>query len=64
MKSYDNNGKLVGELNQFRTSDGRSIMTNTLYNSYNGRPVSQMVTVTEPSGKVATNRTVNGRLLP
>lgn len=29
MKSYDNNGKLVGEINQFRTGDGKSIVTNT-----------------------------------
>ena len=25
MKSYDNSGKLVGEINQFRTSDRKSI---------------------------------------
>jgi hypothetical protein len=64
MKSYDNQGKQVAELNQFRTADGRSIMSNTMYNTYNGRPVSQTVTVSEPSGKVTTTRTMNGKLLP
>lgn len=64
MKTYDNCGKLVGEINQFRTADGKSITTNTLYNSYNGRPVSQTVTVSEPIGKVTTARTINGKLLP
>ena len=56
MKSYDNNGKLVGEINRFRTADGKSITTNTQYNSYNGRPVSQNITVQESSGKVTTMR--------
>jgi hypothetical protein len=29
MKTYDNNGKLVGEINHFRTADGKSVTTNT-----------------------------------
>jgi hypothetical protein len=62
MKSYDNQGKLVGEINHFRTVDGKSITTNTQYN--NGRPVNQSITVVEPNGKVSTTNVINGKLLP
>jgi hypothetical protein len=64
MKSYDNNGKLVGEINRFRTVDGKSITTNTQYNSYTGRPVNQNITVCEQNGKVTTTNVINGKLLP
>lgn len=64
MKTYDNNGKLVGEINQFRTEDGKSVMTNTQYNSYNGRPMNQTVSVLESNGKVTTTNIINGKLLP
>jgi hypothetical protein len=64
MKSFDNNGKLVGEINQFRTADGKSVLSVTQYNSHNGNPTSQTVTVSDTSGKVSTTRTINGKLLP
>ncbi len=64
MKSFDNNGRLVAEINRFRTVDGKSITTNTQYNSHNGRPVNQNITVVEPTGKVTTTNVINGKLLP
>jgi hypothetical protein len=64
MKSYDNNNKLVGEINHFRTGDGKFITTNTMYNSNDGRPVNQNVTVREPNGKVTVTNVINGKLLP
>jgi len=64
MNVRDNQGRLVGQLEQFRTADGKSVTTNTQYNSYNGRVTSQTVTVTQPNGSVNTTRTVNGKLLP
>jgi hypothetical protein len=64
MKTYDNSGKLVSEVNRFRTTDGQSITTNTQYNTYNGRPTSQTVTVAQPSGKVSTTTTIGGKILP
>lgn len=64
MKSYDNNGKLVGEINHSRTADGTSITTNTVYNSYNGRPVNQTIAVQQPNGKVTSTNVINGKLLP
>lgn len=64
MKSYDNNGKLVAEINHFRTNDSKSITTNTQYNTNNGEPTNQNVTVFEPNGKVKVTNDVNGKLLP
>ena len=64
MKTFDNNGKLVAEINRFRTMDGKAITTNTLYNTYNGRPVSQNISVLEPNGKVKVTNVINGKLLP
>ncbi len=64
MKSFDNNGKLVAEINRFRTMDGKAIATNTMYDTNSGRPVNQSVTVFEPSGKVSVTNVLNGKLLP
>ena len=64
MKTYDNSGKLVSEINHSRTADGTSITTNTAYNTYNGRPVNQTITVRQPDGKVSTTNVINGKLLP
>ena len=51
MKSYDNSGKLVSEINHFRTADGKSITTNTQYNTYNGQPTNQNITVCESTAR-------------
>jgi hypothetical protein len=64
MKTFDNSGRLVAEINHFRTPDGRSITTNTQYNTSNGQPTNQNVTVFEPNGKVKVTNVVNGKLLP
>ncbi len=64
MKTYDNHGKLVSEINHFRTADGRSITTNTQFNTVNGQPTNQNVTVFETNGKVSVTNFINGKLLP
>jgi hypothetical protein len=64
MKTYDNHGKLVGEINHFRTADGTSITTNTQYNTNSGRPVSQNISVFDTNGKVTSTNVLNGKLLP
>jgi hypothetical protein len=64
MKGYDNSGRLISEINSFRTSDGKCISTNTVYNSVTGRPTSQNILVSEPNGKVSTTTTIGGKLLP
>jgi hypothetical protein len=35
-----------------------------MYNTHNGQPTNQNITVFEPNGKVTTTRTINGKLLP
>ena len=63
MQSFGSNGKLSSEINHFRTSDGKSITTNTPYN--NGRPTAQNVTVCDTNtGKVTSTNTIGGKLLP
>jgi hypothetical protein len=64
MKSYDNSGELVSEINHFRTSDGKSVTSNTIYDTHNGRVASQTVNVSHPNGKVSTTTTIGGKLLP
>ena len=43
---------------------GKCITTNTVYNTYNGRPITQNISVTEPNGKVSVTNVINGKLLP
>jgi hypothetical protein len=64
MKSYDNNGKLVGEITRLRTADGQTVTTNTMYDTNSGRPVNQNISVQESNGKVSTTNVINGKLLP
>lgn len=64
MKTYDNNGKLVGEITRLRTADGKTVTTNTMYDTYSGRPVNQTISVQETNGKVTTTNVLNGKLLP
>ncbi len=65
MKSIDNNGKVVSEINHFRTGDGRSVTSNTTYNTHNGQVASQNVSVQDSkTGKVSTTTTIGGKLLP
>jgi hypothetical protein len=64
MKTFDNHGKLCSEINRFRTADGRSITTNTMYDTNSGRSVNQNISVLESNGKVTTTNVINGKLLP
>lgn len=47
-----------------KSADDRSVSPNTQYSTYNGRLSSQTVIVSEPSGKVTTTLTINGKLRP
>jgi len=64
MKTYDNNGKLVGEINHSRTADGTRVTTNTTYNTHNGQVASQNISVVESNGKVKVTNVIGGKLLP
>ena len=62
MKTYNNHGELVGELNTSTTDKGDRITTNTVYN--HGNPVSQNISVRNDQGKVTTTNVINGKILP
>ena len=64
MKTFDNSGRLVTEINHFRTADGKSVTTNTMYDTNSGRPVNQNISVQQPNGKVTVTNVINGKLLP
>jgi hypothetical protein len=64
MKTFDNAGRLVAEINRFRTSGGNSVTTNTMYDTNSGRPVNQNISVQQPNGQVTTTNVINGKLLP
>ena len=42
---------------------GKCITTNTVYNTYNGRPITQNISVTEPNGKVSVTNVINGKVM-
>lgn len=58
----DNSGRVVGQLEHFRDSQGNSVSTNTLF--YNERPVVQTISIRDNQGHVETRTIQNGRLLP
>lgn len=64
MKSYDNHGNLASEINSSRTSDGKIITSNTLYNTDNGRPVAQSISIRDSDGRVTVENIIGGKLLP
>jgi hypothetical protein len=64
MKSFDNKGNLVGEINTSRTSDNKVVTTNTIYDTGSGRPISQHIAVRDSQGKVTVENIIGGKLLP
>ena len=62
MKTYDNNGKLIGEMNTIFTREGTVIRTNTTHAT--GCPIVQNVTVRDPQGSVRTTNVIGGKILP
>ena len=64
MKTFDNSGKLVSEINHFRTAVGKSVTTNTIFNTHNSQSANQNITVFERNGKVTSTNVINGKLLP
>jgi len=62
MLSRDNQGEVVGEINNSFTDKGEKIVTNTMY--HNGRPVAQNISVRDNEGRVHTTNVIGGKLLP
>lgn len=64
MKSYDNQGRLIGEKSVIYTSDGKCITSSTPYDGASGRPIFQNVAVRGNDGKVSVTNVLNGQILP
>ncbi len=64
MKTYDNHGNLLNEQTVSRTDDGKTISTNTTYDTYTGRPLFQNISTRDSQGKVTTSNVQNGTILP
>jgi len=63
MKTYDNFGKLIGEINTIIIPSEAVVQTNTVY--VNDRVVSQTITRREfKGGVVRTFEMLNGKLVP
>jgi hypothetical protein len=62
MRTFDNHGDLVGEINYAVTSTGEHIVTNTAY--YGGKVVAQHITIRDDQGKIRTTTMLGGKLLP
>jgi hypothetical protein len=64
MKTYDNQNRLVGEINTTFMQDGTVVTANTIYNANNGQAISQNISVRNSQGKITTKNTFGGKLLP
>ena len=58
----DNQGNVIGEIDVRYTNDGKQISSNTTY--YNGRVVSQTVSVRDNRGHIETKHVVGGKIVP
>jgi hypothetical protein len=61
MKTYDNFGKLIGEINTIYTKQG-VVTTNTVY--YNDHVMSQQISIRDNQGKVTSEVVIGGKLIP
>jgi hypothetical protein len=64
MKTFDNQGRLIAEINTTFTQDGKVVTTNTIYNANSGQPIAQTISIRDSRGKVTTQNTIGGKLLP
>jgi shikimate 5-dehydrogenase len=62
VKTYDNNGKLIGEINTVIRQDGGLVITNTMWNG--DRVTAQTITARDSQGKVTTETNYGGKLIP
>jgi hypothetical protein len=64
VKTYDNQGRLMAEINTTFLQDGSVVTSNTIYNASSGQPIAQNISIRDAQGKVTTQNTIGGRLLP
>ncbi len=63
MKTYDNQGRLISEMETHRLKDGRVITTTTVYDGNSGRATYQHVSIRDSQGRVTT-QDVFGKIMP
>ena len=64
MKTYDSQNRLVGEINTTFLQDGSVVTSNTVYDPRSGQAISQHISIRDSRGKVTTQNTIGGKLLP
>lgn len=62
MKTYDNNGNLIAEINYVVRQDGGVVITNTRYSG--DRVASQTITSRDSQGEVTIQTVYGGKLIP
>ena len=63
MLIFNNEGKVVGEMNNVFTEDGGHVLTNTLYDQ-NGNPAMQHVSIRDNQGNVHSTNVIGGKIRP
>ncbi len=51
MRAYDNQNRLVGEINTTFLQDGSVVTSNTVYDPHNGQAISQHISVRNAQGE-------------
>jgi hypothetical protein len=64
MKTYDSQNRLVGEITTIFTQDGKVVTTTPIYIASSGQPIAQNISIRDSRGKVTTQNTIGGKLLP
>lgn len=62
MEVRNNQGEVIGEINNGFTDKGERIITNTIY--HGGNPIMQNISVRDHEGKVRTTNVIGGKILP
>jgi len=62
MKTYDNSGNLIGEINTIIRPDKGIIISNTIYSG--DRVITQTISTRDNAGKVKTETIYSGKVLP
>jgi hypothetical protein len=62
MKTFDNQGELIGEISTGVTDNGDRITSNTIFDR--GNPVTQNVTIRHSDGTMQTTNIIGRKILP
>ena len=62
MIARDNQGKIVGQIENMRDANGNSVFTTTSY--VNEKPTVQFVTIRDGQGHIESRTILGGKILP